>query len=169
MRSLSIQVFTDDDVDDVVKAFQTFSLNKPRSQYEKYLREQDQGLRTILIARSDGNFVGYVTIVWQSDYIPFFHEKIPEIKDLNVLPKSRKNGVGQSLIAACEEAARARKCEKIGLGVGLLADYGSAQRLYCKNGYVPDGAGIHYGIQPVSFGQKVSADDDLVLYLSKIL
>jgi len=39
------------------------------------------------------------------------------------------------LIDQCENYASS-KYEYIGLGVGLYKDYGSAQRLYTKNGYI---------------------------------
>ncbi len=70
---------------------------------------------------------------------------------------------------ACEKAAQDRNYTKIGLGVGLFSDYGSAQRLYARVGYIPDGGGIHYDVNVVGYTQKVVADDNLVLYQYKSL
>ncbi len=169
MLSLSIQPLAAIDIDDIVSSFKAIGWNKLRHQYEEYLAEQAQGARTIFVARSNGTFLGYSTIVWHSEYEAFAQKNIPEIKDLNVLPDFRKQGVGRSLMTICEDIARSHKYKKLGLGVGLLPDYGSAQRLYFNLSYIPDGAGLHYGNRPVSYGQNVSADDELVLYLSKEL
>lgn len=56
-----------------------------------------------------------------------------------------------------------------GIGVGLFSDYGAAQRMYVSRGYVPDGRGITYHCEAVSGGDKVIADDDLVLWFAKRL
>lgn len=167
MSILSITKLNSDDIDEIAMAFQSLGWNKTRAQYEKYLSEQEKNLRTIFVARLNGNFAGYTTLVWNSEYQPFADKNIPEIKDLNVLPVYRKQGVGRKLMDACETLARQNACKELGLGVGLVADYGSAQRLYSRLGYLPDGAGLHYGARAVSYNQQVTADDDLVLYLSK--
>ena len=57
----------------------------------------------------------------------------------------------------------------MGIGVGLSRDYGAAQRLYIKRGYVPDGRGVTYNYLPVMAGSKVLVDDDLVLWFTKKL
>lgn len=57
--------------------------------------------------------------------------------------------------------------EMIGLGVGMTADYGNAQRLYVHLGYIPDGRGLHYKCAPLKYGNQVTIDDDLVLFLKK--
>ena len=49
----------------------------------------------------------------------------------------------------------------------MYADYGPAQRMYIKRGYVPDGLGLYYKNQPVTPGKNVFVDDDLALYLVK--
>ena len=91
---------------------------------------------------------------------------MPEISDLNVLPTFRKNGIGSTLIEQCEELA-ATKSDLVGIGVGLYADYGLAQKLYIKLGYTPDGHGITYDYQPVIPGHKYTVDDDLTLWFTK--
>lgn len=69
---------------------------------------------------------------------------------------------------SAEGAARTRS-KFIGIGVGLASDYGAAQRLYIQRGYVPDGHGVAYRDRTVEYGDQVSVDDDLVLYLIKRL
>jgi hypothetical protein len=68
-----------------------------------------------------------------------------------------------------EDLARQRGCRQIGLGVGLYADYGAAQRLYLKLGYVLDGRGITYKYLPARGGETFRIDDDLLLWLVKSL
>ena len=53
------------------------------------------------------------------------------------------------------------------IGVGLHSGYGSAQRMYVKRGYVPDGSGVWYRDKVCEPYEKCCNDDDLVLYLSK--
>ena len=55
------------------------------------------------------------------------------------------------------------------LGVGLHSGYGSAQRLYIKRGYLPDGSGVWYKDAVCEPYSSCCNDDDLILYLSKKL
>ena len=68
-----------------------------------------------------------------------------------------------------ELIAAAKRASNVGIGVGMGADYGAAQRLYVRLGYVPDGRGVTYAALPVKRGDRVVVDDDLVLYLTKRL
>lgn len=111
---------------------------------------------------------GYVSLVWQSRYSFFKEQNIPEVVDLNVLPEFRGQGIGAALLSTAEAKASER-AQSVGLGVGLYADYGSAQRLYSKRGYIPDGKGITYNYTYVKPGSNVCVDDDLILWLVKNL
>lgn len=134
--------------------------------FEHYLQEQQRGDRLVWIAEFHHQFAGYVTLVWQSTYPPFLEKQIPEIKDLNVLPSFRNQGVGTKLLTTAENEASHRS-PIVGIGVGLYQDYGAAQKLYVKRGYVPDGQGITYHDQLVVPGSQVVVDDDLVLWMTK--
>lgn len=155
------------DLDEIVAAFTAIGWRKPRSIYEAYLKEQSNSVRSVIVAKKNGKFCGYVTIKWKSDYDSFAQKNIPEISDLNVLPLCRKHGMGTALIKACEAMAHERGYPCIGLGVGMTADYGDAQRLYVRLGYVPDGLGLHYKCGSLKYGNQVTVDDDLVLFLTK--
>ena len=53
---------------------------------------------------------------------------------------------------------------------GLHSGYGSAQRMYAKRGYIPDGTGVWYRDKPCAqYETEIANDDDLVLFLSKKL
>jgi GNAT superfamily N-acetyltransferase len=135
---------------------------KDERQVRRYLAEQAAGERDVIVAELDGRFAGYVTVAWTSDYRPFRVAGIPEIKDFNVLPAYRRKGIGSAMMDAAERLV-ATRTSIVGLGVGLYADYGSAQRMYAKRGYIPDGRGIMYDGVPVEPGESVRIDDDACL------
>ena len=62
-------------------AFSAQGWDKPVHQYEQYLKWQDSGIRDIIVAEVAGEFAGYLTILWVSDYPPFRAADIPEIVD----------------------------------------------------------------------------------------
>lgn len=145
-----------------------WSRSKPAEKFERYLREQDEGRREVLVAFAAGEFAGYVTVNWQPEYAPFISARIPEVQDLNVLPVFRRGGIATRLVDAAEEIVAARSAQ-VGIGVGLHPGYNAAQRMYVLRGYVPDGNGVTFRGAFVSEGQPVVMDDDLVLYLVKRL
>ena len=61
------------------------------------------------------------------------------------------------------------RSDTVGIGFGLYADYGPAQRLYGLRGYVPDGHGIAWNGTTVRPMQQVIVDDHLNVYLTKRL
>ena len=66
------------------------------------------------------------------------------------------------------EQVAAEFSDTVCLGVGLHNGYGSAQRMYVKRGYVPDGSGVWYGGKPCTpYDTQYTCDDDLLLYMSK--
>ncbi len=166
MDEPTIALLTGADVEEIAAAFAALGWQKPASQYLRYLDEQHDGQRVVLVARHEGQFAGYVTIVWRSSYPPFREAGIPEIADFNVLPRWRRRGIGSRLLDLAEEQIAARSVVA-GIGVGLFVDYGAAQRLYIQRGYIPDGRGIVWHERTVLPGETVVADDDLVLYFTK--
>ncbi len=169
MNKLEISTLKENQINEIVSAFKKIGWNKPDSIYKAYINEENQNLRSTFVAMLNGQFCGYVTIKWKSDYQSFSSKNIPEICDLNVLPDFRKQGIGTSLIQHCENKAITHGCTEIGLGMGLTADYGSAQRLYIRLGFVPDGHGLHYKYKIANYSEKVIVDDNLVIFLSKKL
>jgi len=166
-KNIALEKLKLEDIDEIVAAFQTLGWNKPRFQYESYYNEQLKSEREVMVAKLNDQFVGYVTLKWKSEYKNFSENNIPEICDLNVLPEFRKQGIGTRLISECEKLVKDKNYLQIGLGVGLLINYGHAQRLYIKLGYIPDGQGIFYKNKPVGYLEEVVVDDDLVIYLTK--
>lgn len=153
-------------IPEIVHAFEQIGWNKSASLFEDYLHEQNKGERLALVAFVGDIFAGYVTLKMISRYAPFQQNGIPEINDLNVLPQHRNQGIGTKLLEFAEDAAF-KINDYVGLGVGLYADYGAAQRLYIKSGYIPNGKGITYDYMPVIPGTTYPVDDDLILWLTK--
>jgi GNAT superfamily N-acetyltransferase len=156
------------DIPGIVAAFSALGWNKPVAQYERYLAEQVRGEREVLVAFHHETFAGYLTVMWQPEYAPFRESGVPEIQDLNVLPHVRQRGIASRLLDMAEQRIALRSPVS-GIGVGMDADYGAAQRLYVQRGYVPDGRGLTSHGRHVRWGETVTVDDDLVLYFTKRL
>lgn len=163
-----IRLLDSQDIPSITKAFEQLGWNKPASQYERYLREQALKVRDVYAAFMAEQFTGYLTICWTSSYEPFQKEGIPEIVDFNVLPKYRRQGIGTQLMGTAENEI-AKRYPIAGIGVGMTPDYGAAQKLYVLRGYVPDGRGLVYKRHHVTYGEEITVDDNLALYLTKKL
>ncbi len=171
-NQIQIRPLIREDIAAISEAFNEIGWNKPATLFERYLKEQEAGERLVWVAHFKGEFAGYVTLKWQSQYPSFKAQSIPEIMDLNVLPSFRKMGVGSLLLDRAEKEAVTRS-DTIGIGVGLYVGedggYGPAQKLYVKRGYIPDGKGVTYNYEPTIPGNSYALDDDLVLWFTKRL
>lgn len=156
------------DIQEIAAAFAGLGWDKPAAQYEHYYREQANKVRDVYVAFLQQKFTGYLTICWTSGYGPFREEKIPEIVDFNVLPKFRRRGIGSLLMEKAENEI-AKVSPMAGIGVGMDSDYGAAQRLYVSRGYIPDGRGLYYRGHYPAYGEKITVDDSLAIYLTKKL
>ena len=139
------------------------------AKWRRYWREHQAGQRVAMVAERDDAIVGYGSLCWRSRYPPFAQAGTPDISDMVVGEGWRRQGIAGRLIDAFEARAREAGHGRIGIGFGLYADYGGAQRLYVRLGYIPDGRGVTYANAPVTPGAAVRVDDDLVLWLSKNL
>ncbi|MGB4863583.1 MAG: GNAT family N-acetyltransferase [Tepidiformaceae bacterium] len=156
-----IRRMTPDDAEAMSSAFAV--MNKTLAQYERYAGEDVAGVRSVLVAVLEGTIAGYVTVVWEPNYSAF-----PEIQDLNVVPHLRRKGIATALVDAAEELV-GRRSDVVGIGVGMSADYGPAQRMWVLRGYVPDGKGLTWHDRILEPGEHATVDDDLVLFFSKRL
>ncbi len=100
--------------------------------------------------------------------MPFKEAKIPEIVDFIVLQRFQRRGIGTALMDEAELRIKSRS-PYAGIGFGITPDYGAAQILYVKRGYVPDGHGLVSGARSVAYGEQVEINDELALYLVKEL
>ena len=139
------------------------------AKYEMRLRDQAAGRCVSLVAEYDGRPVGYVNVYPERSEGPFAESGLPEIVDFGVLQSHRCRGIGGRLMDVAEQVA-GQYADAVFLGVGLHSGYGSAQRMYVKRGYIPDGSGVWYRNRPCTpYDNVYTNDDDLVLYLSKRL
>jgi GNAT superfamily N-acetyltransferase len=136
--------------------------------FERCLERQEAGELVALISHDNTSYFGHLKLVWKPEYLEFRRSNTPEIKDLNVIPEVRRQGIATHLIARAEHIALSR-CKAVGISVGLHHWYGPAQRLYAKHGYIPDGHGIYFNNVRVEAEDSIIANDELVLHLIKEL
>ena len=117
--------------------------------YRARLKDRAEGESTALTAVYRGQPAGYVYLYRTVREGPF-------------------KGKGWLMDAA--EQVAGQYADTVCLGVGVCDSYGSAQRLYVKRGYIPDGSGVWYrDRQCVQYETVCTVDDDLVLFLYKKL
>jgi len=164
---LLIRSMREEDIPLLCAAFSAQGWNKSASILENYLKEQQNGGRRVFIAEQNGAVAGYVTLTERANSdAPASCRNIPCICDFNVFIPYRNHGIGTRLMDAAEREAfkdNAQVC----LGVGLGKAYGTAQRMYTKRGYVPDGSGVRYRGAQAKIGETVYNDDDLIVYMLK--
>lgn len=136
--------------------------------FHKCLEENLEGKRITLMAFYEEALAGCCHLLYNSEYPNFRNDNIPEINDLNVFPEYRRRKIASRVFDELEMIA-SKTSRYIGLGVGLYVDYGNAQKMYGKRGYVMDGKGMTYKNNQVQAGQPVMVDDDLLIYLVKEL
>lgn len=137
--------------------------------FEMRLNDQREGKCIALAAEYHGSPAGYVSVYHDSEWGAFAGQGYPEIVDFAVLEKYRRKGIGTILMDTAEKIASGY-ADTVYLGVGLHSGYGSAQRMYVKRGYIPDGSGVWYKDKICTpYDRIYTNDDDLVLYLSKSL
>jgi GNAT superfamily N-acetyltransferase len=134
-----------------------------------YLADHTEPEGASLAATHGYDVIGYIAIVWASNYAGFRSRGIPLVHQVAVAGPYRRRGVATLLMDAAEQLARDRGIATLGITVGLFDEYGPAQRLYGQRGYIPDGRGACRGQQPLRKGMHVTVDDDLIIWLTKDL
>ena len=161
MEEADARVFTDEEI--------AQGWHMDISKYLARLQDQSAGKCVSLTAVYKGLPAGYVSVYLTGLGGAFSGEGLPEIVDFSVLEKYRRKGIGSKLMDVAEEIA-GQYADTVWLGVGLHSGYGSAQRMYAKRGYIPDGTGVWYRDKPCAqYETEIANDDDLVLFLSKKL
>ncbi len=156
-----------EDIPLLCAAFAAQGWSKDSSVLQTYLKEEQNADRQVFIACQNDAIAGYVTLTRQADSdAPESCRNIPCICDFNVFIPYRKKGIGTKLMDAAEREAF-KNSAQVCLGVGLGKAYGSAQRMYTKRGYVPDGSGVWYRGAQAKIGETVYNDDDLIVYMLK--
>ena len=152
-----------------VKEFAAQGWHPDIAVYQLRMKDRADGKCVALTAEYQGHPAGSVYVYLTPHEGPFKDKSWPEIHDFNVLKKYHRKGIGSKLMDVAEQIA-AQYSDTVCLGVGLHDGYGSAQRMYAKRGYIPDGSGVWYQGKPCEQYETVcTVDDDLQLFLSKKL
>ena len=167
-HDILIRDLSPDDVQPIVDGEIEQGWQSTAEKYEMRLRDQAAGKSINLVAEYHGCVAGYINVYPDSKWGAFGGTGLPEIVDFGVLEKYRRHGIGSKLMDVAEEIS-AKYADTVYLGVGLHSGYGSAQRMYIKRGYIPDGSGVWYKDAVCRQYANCKNDDDLVLYLSKKL
>lgn len=142
--------------------------NQTIDKYLMRIEDNRTGKAISLVAEYQGNVAGYINVYPDAKDGAFANKGYPEIVDFGVLVKYRRHGIGSKLMDVAEKIS-GEFADTVYLGVGLYTDYGSAQRMYAKRGYIPDGTGVWYGEKIAEPYENYCNDDDLILYMSKKL
>jgi len=163
---LTVRSMKETDIKEIMNGFQAQGWSKPESVLEQYYQEEQNGVRLVFVAEWDGQIAGYTTLMKEAEHGPFAHNGVPYVCDFCVFKKYQRRGVGSKIMDCAEQAAFERN-SRVCLGVGLHSGYGSAQRMYAKRGYIPDGSGVWYLNQCLPEYAACFNDDDLILYMEK--
>jgi GNAT superfamily N-acetyltransferase len=144
-------------------------VSEGEAEARSYLADHAEPQGASLIATDGSDVIGYVAIVWESNYAGFRSRGIPLVHQIAVAGPLRRQGVASLLMDAAEQLARDRDIVTLGITVGLFDEYGPAQRLYGQRGYIPDGRGACRSQRPLGKGMLVTMDDDLIMWLTKDL
>jgi len=178
-ENINIRPMYETDIDYFADAFSNLGWGDRRNTLESYFAQLESHERDVLVATISheagihlppdmGVPAGYVTLVPNTIRGPFANRNIPEIMDFNVLPQYRRMGIGSRLMDGIEAIAKT-KSTHVTLGVGMYPAYGTAQRMYVKRGYIPDGTGLWHGNKNLHPYEDCVNDDDLNLYFIKKL
>jgi GrpB-like predicted nucleotidyltransferase (UPF0157 family)/GNAT superfamily N-acetyltransferase len=145
------------------------SIQATTDKWNRYYDEHQIQIRTVYVLKKEKKIIGYASLLHVSEYPNFKNAGIPEVNDVWITKDFRNKGFGKLLIQHLEKSARIKGHQQIGIGVGLYADYGIAQKLYFQLGYAPDGYGVTYNYQPTVPGETYPLDDELILWMTKNL
>ena len=162
--SVNIRQADEGDIDSLYEFYS--SIGQKDNKYFETVFEKDC---IILIAEHQQKIIAFGILNFEPKYNLYKTLEIPEIQDVNVQLDFRQQGIATKIIESFENLARDQECVHIGISVGLTKDFGPAQRLYCKLGYMPDGNGITVDRKNVFPDQMVCVNDDLCLMLLKEL
>ena len=148
--------------------WQNFKVNQKEEKYTQRLKDVADGKCIALVAEYKGNVAGYFNVYPNSMGGSFGGKGLPELVDFGVLMKYRNHGIGNTLMQVAENIAK-KYSDTVYLGVGLHRDYGSAQRMYIKRGFIPDGTGLWWQGKNLEPYADMKNDDETAIYMSKKL
>ena len=166
--NLTIRSMVKSDIEKFVNEFAEQGWHKSYELFNGYYNQQEKNEKLVIVAETSGDVCGYVTLLPYTKVGPFAYRNIPEIVDFNVLIKYQNKGIGNKIMDIAENLAK-EKSDYVSLAVGLHCGYGSAQRMYVKRGYIPDGTGVWYNGKQLKPYIICENNDDLCLYFLKYI
>lgn len=164
---IDVRIMNYADIPSICKADQDESESNI-AYFRRQLDHQRNRECSALLAQYNGETAGYVFLYYQCRWGSLAGRGLPSVVDLRVFEKYRRNGIATALMDAAEEIAKG--CHhKVYLDVCLNREYGPAQRLYIKRGYVPDGEGLYYAGKICEVNEVYRNDDEMTLCLVKEL
>lgn len=165
--SIDVRIMTYNDIPLVCKADNDESESN-LIYLKNQLDNQNKQECSALLALYNGEIAGYVFLYYKCRWGGLANCNLPCIIDLIVFEKYRNNGIATALMDMAERIAKKHN-NRIYLDVCLNSEYGPAQRLYAKRGYVPDGKGVYYQEKVCETNAVCKNDDELTLCLVKEL
>lgn len=168
---LIIRSMLEEDARIIYETYLSYNWHPDYGTYRNYYTENGTGRRITFCAEIDGKLAGHVSLILKPDpdeLGPFREEGLPLVSDFAVFFAYRRRGIGTLLLDVLEAEAK-KYSDRICLAVGCHYGYGTAQRMYVKRGYLPDGSGVWWnGKQHEQYAPCVN-DDELLLWMSKDL
>jgi GNAT superfamily N-acetyltransferase len=165
---MEIRVIEREGIEEAIEEITPHFFSGDRALVRENFEGHAEGNSSTLIGYVGGAPVGVLTIRWESRYPPFRERGIPLIQNIEIRWERRGEGHGNALMEQAERFIAGRE-PAAGICVGLFDAYGPAQRLYARRGYLPDGRGACRGHVPLTEGEQVTMDHDLLLWLVKEL
>ena len=165
---MELRVATGQDIDDFIEVASRHFFSGSEARARENLGHFVEADTSFMLAYDGGEPVGVVTVRWNCQYPPFLAEGIPFIQNIEIRHDLRGRGVGSRVMEAVEQFV-GRRTHRLGICVALFDAYGPAQRLYAKRGYVPDGRGACQRFTPLRRGDRITLDDDHLIWLVKEL
>jgi GNAT superfamily N-acetyltransferase len=165
---IELRCAANDTIDDFMRAAAQHFFDGSEAQARDNLGPFDDAETSFVLAYAGAEPVGTVTIRWNPHYPPFREASVPFIQNIEIRYDLRGQGYGSRVLAAVEGLISERS-PKAGICVALHDDYGPAQRLYARRGYIPDGRGACHRFTPLQRGDAITLGDDHLLWLVKDL
>lgn len=166
-ENIDVRIMDYDDIPLICKADNDESESNV-AYLKNQLDNQNKKECSALLALYNGEIAGYVFLYYECRWGGLANCGLPCVIDLIVFEKYRKNGIATALMDIAEDMAKDHS-NKVYLDVCLNSEYGPAQRLYVKRGYVPDGKGVYYEEKVCETNAICKNDDELTLCLVKEL
>ncbi|HEY1096723.1 MAG TPA: GNAT family N-acetyltransferase [Alphaproteobacteria bacterium] len=142
MHSTEISLLTEPEIADFLEAATRERGEAEWPRLAQFAQDMLKHERSIWTARQGTDYVGMISLRWQSDYTGFRRTPpAPEIIDLYVWQACRRHGIASLLLQHIEHVLREKHYQRVGLGIGVQSEDQPAKELYIKHHYRFDGSG----------------------------